>query len=131
MQEAHDAIRILVVDDRDDMAEMLADDLCGRGYAGVAVSSGREALRMLCTERIDVLVTDVHMPGIDGIALLRASLRLDPSRPVIMMTAYEALCTAMAANAEGACRYLIKPFRLHDLAQALEQALRDRRIGGP
>src|ERR1700722_8781268 len=87
----HEIPRILVVDDRPEMAEMIADDLSERGYDGVATTSGHEAVRMLQTERVDVLVTDVRMPEVDGMALLSLSLQLDPSRPVIMMTAYGTL----------------------------------------
>jgi two-component system response regulator HydG len=122
----NDTRRILVVDDRPEMAEMIADDLSDRGYEGLAVTSGREALRMLRTERIDVLVTDLRMPEIDGLALLHASLDLDPSRPVIMMTAYGTIDTAMEATGSGAYHYLTKPFRLEALVRVLEQALHAR-----
>jgi DNA-binding NtrC family response regulator len=119
-------LRILVVDDKADMAEMVADDLRDRGYEGVAVSSGAEALRLLQAERFDALVTDLRMPDVDGFALLRASQSLDPSRPVILMTAFAAIDTAMRAFDVGAYQYLTKPFRLDSLAKVLEQALRRR-----
>ncbi len=123
MREPSEQTRVLVVDDRPEMADMLADDLRDRGYDSLAVTSGTEALRMLQTERIDALVTDVRMPEVDGLALLRASVRLDPSRPVIMMTAYGTLDTAIEASSEGAYHYLVKPFRLEELVQILRQAL--------
>jgi DNA-binding NtrC family response regulator len=116
-------VRVLVVDDKREMADMIADDLCDRGYEGLASSSGREALRILGTERIDALVTDLRMPEIDGLALLRASRELDPLRPVILMTAFEALDTAIEASEHGVCQYLTKPFRLDVLARLLEQAI--------
>jgi CheY-like chemotaxis protein len=72
--------RVLVVDDHPAMAEMGADDLCQRGYEGWAVSSGRDALRLLPSEHIDAPVTDLRMPGVDGLSLLRASAALDPGR---------------------------------------------------
>jgi two-component system response regulator AtoC len=122
--DTNKAARVLVVDDRPEMAEMIAEDLSGHGYDVIAVSSGRDALRMLRTERVDALVTDVRMPDVDGLTLLRASLHLDPSRPVIMMTAYGTLDTAMKANGDGAYQYLIKPFRLEELVQALQRSLR-------
>jgi two-component system response regulator AtoC len=117
------SLRVLVVDDRLEMAEMIADDLDDRGYLAVAVSSGREALRLLSSERIDALVTDLRMPDVDGLQLLRASQALDPSRPVILMTAFEALDTAIEASEYGVCQYLTKPFRLDLLARLLEQAI--------
>ena len=118
-----DSPRILVVDDKPDMAEMVADDLCDRGYQGVAVSSGAEALHLLQTQRFDALVTDLRMPDVDGFALLRASQSLDPSRPVILMTAFAAIDTAMRAFEVGAYQYMMKPFRLEVLAQVLAKAL--------
>jgi two-component system response regulator HydG len=114
---------VIVVDDREEMAEMIAEALCDRGYEGMALSSGREALRVLRTERVDAMVTDLRMPEIDGLALLDASLQLDPSRPVIVMTAYGTLETAMESTGRGAFRYLTKPFRIEALVRVLEGAL--------
>ena len=118
--------RVLVVDDRPEMAEMIADDLRDRGYDGLAVSSAREALRILDSQRIDALISDVRMPEMDGLMLLRESRKLDPSRPVILMTAFETLQTAMEASEQGVCHYLSKPFRLDVLARLLEEAIRLR-----
>lgn len=120
------SVRILVVDDRLDMAEMIADDFRDRGYDGVAVSSGREALLLLRSERFDVLVTDLRMPEIDGLQLLQASRDLDPTRPVIVMTAFEALESAMKASEYGVCQYVTKPFRLDLLARLVERAIESR-----
>jgi two-component system response regulator HydG len=115
--------RVVVVDDRPEMAEMIAEALSERGYEGLPVSSGREALRMIRTERVDAMITDLRMPEIDGLALLDASLELDPSRPVIMMTAYGTLETAIDSTGRGAFRYLTKPFRIAALVHVLQQAL--------
>jgi two-component system, NtrC family, response regulator len=121
--EGSGPVRVLVVDDKPEMAEMIADDLNERGYEGVPVSSGREAIDILKTQRIDILVTDVRMPGMDGFAVLEASHDLDPSRPVILMTAFGAIDTAMRAFEVGAFQYLMKPFRLDALAKVLENAM--------
>ncbi|HEY1697016.1 MAG TPA: response regulator [Polyangiaceae bacterium] len=126
MQSAPETPRVLVVDDKQEMADMLADDLSDRGFHGISALSGDEALRVLRTERVDVLVTDLRMPDVDGLDLLRASLALDPSRPVIMMTGYGTLDSAMEATGRGAFHYLFKPFRLDVLVRVVEQALRSR-----
>jgi two-component system response regulator HydG len=123
MPRPDEASRVLVVDDRAEMAEMIADALRDRGYDGMAVTSGREALRVLRSERVDAMVTDLRMPEIDGLDLLDASLQLDPSRPVILMTAYGTLQTAMESSGRGAYRYLTKPFRVDVLVSILQQAL--------
>jgi DNA-binding NtrC family response regulator len=118
-----DVPRVFVVDDQVDMAEVIAESLCHRGYEGNALSEGREALRRLAAERVDALITDLGMPEVNGLALLRASLKLDPSRPVIVMTAYSSLETAAEATGDGAFHYLCKPFRLDVLYRLLESAL--------
>jgi two-component system response regulator HydG len=123
MLHSSEATRILVVDDQPDMAEMLADDLSNRGYDAVATSSGRDALKKLKSQRFDALVTDLRMPELDGLALLRASHKLDPSRPVIVMTAHGTLDTAVEASGRGAYHYLTKPFRLEELVRLIELAL--------
>ena len=102
---------------------MIAGELSGRGYAAVAASSGLQALRRLQSERFDALVTDVTMPEMDGLELLRASLSLDPSRPVILMTAFSTLETAINATSDGAYHYLSKPFRVDSLVRLLRDAL--------
>jgi DNA-binding NtrC family response regulator len=102
---------------------MVADALSQSGYEAVALSSSREAVHRLRTERFDALVTDLRMPEVDGLALMRASLELDPSRPVILMTAHGTLDTAVQASGEGAYHYLTKPFRLQTLSRLIEQAL--------
>ncbi|MGD0677584.1 MAG: response regulator [Polyangiaceae bacterium] len=121
--------RILIVDDQVEMADMIADDLSDRGYETIALSSPREALRRLATERFDALVTDVGMPEITGVALLRASLRLDPSRPVILMTAYSTIESVVLATNDGAYHYLLKPFRIDVLHRLIERALKDGSSG--
>jgi two-component system response regulator HydG len=124
--EAGAPARVVIVDDRPEMAEMIAEALAERGYEGLPVSSGREALRMLRTERVDAMITDLRMPEIDGLTLLDASLELDPSRPVIMMTAYGNLEAAIESTGRGAFRYLTKPFRIEALVGVLQQALARR-----
>ena len=85
-----------------------------------------EATVQVDLERVDVLVTDLRMPEIDGLSLLRASVELDPSRPVILMTAYGTFDTAMRATEGGAFHYIMKPFRLDALVRVLDQAQRRR-----
>ncbi len=118
--------RVLVVDDRAEMAELIAEELSERGYECFAVASGVDALHRLKAERVDALVTDLRMPHVDGLTLLRASRTLDPTRPVIVMTAYGSMETAMEAVEAGTWQYLTKPFRMDVLVRLLEQALRSR-----
>ncbi len=120
--------RVLVVDDKLEMAETLADGLRDHGYAASAISSGHGALEMLEHEQIDALITDLRMPDMDGLALLEHSRKLAPNRPVIVMTAFGAIDTAVESIRLGASHYVTKPFKLDELLVFLERALDDSRV---
>jgi two-component system response regulator HydG len=120
--------RVLVVDDQRDLAETLADGLCDRGYDAIACDSSSDAAKRLGTEPFDALVTDLRMPNVDGMALLALSRQAAPERPVIVMTAYGAIETAVDAIRQGAFHYLTKPFALEELALFLGRALDDVRM---
>jgi two-component system, NtrC family, response regulator HydG len=122
--------RILVVDDELEMATMVADELDDRGYTAIALRDGREALERLEHEPFDALVTDLRMPDIDGLMLLRGSRALDPTRPVIVMTGHMAIDTALEAVNQGAFHYIIKPFTMSHFVELVEEALHiGRRTG--
>lgn len=114
---------VLVVDDQAEMASVIADALDDLGYATFPVYSGSYALEVLRSERVDAVVTDLTMPKVNGLDVLRASQRLDPSRPVILMTGFGAVDSALQAFEVGAYQYLLKPFRIEALAAALRKAL--------
>jgi two-component system response regulator HydG len=115
--------RVLVVDDHIEMARTLADGLSERGYDAVGVGGGREALNRLSSEAINAVVTDLRMPDVDGMAVLAASRGADPQRPVIVMTAYSALDSAIESIRQGAYHYLTKPFKVEELSIFLQRAL--------
>ena len=120
--------RVLVVDDHLDLAETLADGLRDRGFDAVACASSEEAARLLEGAGFDALVTDLRMPRVDGLALLARSRKACPERPVVVMTAYGAIETAVEAIRLGAYQYLTKPFAADELALFLERALDDARV---
>src|SRR5438270_9832260 len=105
-----EAARILIVDDKLEMARSLADGLADRGYLVEALSSSQEAVERVAADAVDLVVTDLRMPGVDGLQLLEASRRFDPDRPVIMMTAFSAVDTAVESIRRGASHYSTKPF---------------------
>ena len=115
--------RVLVVDDERSMAEMIAEHLTGKGYDAIAESSARKAAELLEDPSIDALVTDLRMAHIDGLELLAISRRVRPSRPVIVMTAYSAIDSAVESIRRGAYHYLTKPFKLDELELFLARAL--------
>ena len=120
--------RILVVDDEREMAEMVADGLCDRGYEAVAASSSDEAKGRLGEDTFDALVTDLRMPGVDGLALMAEARRVTPDLPVIVMTAYGAIDSAIESMRRGASHYLTKPFKVEELALFLDRLLDERRV---
>ncbi len=119
--------RVLVVDDNPEMARMLCDGLA-EDHEGVPCSSGREAIERLAREPFDAVVTDLRMPDADGLEVLAASRAAAPDRPVIVMTAYSAIDTAVESIRRGAHHYLTKPFKVEELRIFLRRALDEVRV---
>lgn len=125
---------ILVVDDEIVFRTVVGDFLAQKAFRVLAVESGEEALALLEKERVDAVVLDILLPGMDGIEVLRRIKWKDPDLPVIMVTATEGLQNAIFSLREGAFDYFRKPLNLeelhHSLAQAIEKyhlALRNKR----
>jgi two-component system response regulator HydG len=120
--------RVLVVDDNLEMARTLADGLSDQGFEAEAVGSGSAAADRLRSNHVDALVTDLRMPKLDGLELLAISRSLAPERPVIVMTAFSAVDTAVESIRQGAYHYLTKPFKADELVLFLRRALDESRI---
>jgi two-component system response regulator HydG len=120
--------KVLIVDDHLEMAEMVADGLADLGFETRAVASGRAALELLEEHWPDALITDLRMHEVGGLDLLNRSRALDPERPVIVMTAYGAVDSAVASIRQGAYHYLTKPFKLDEVEIYLRRALADRAL---
>jgi DNA-binding NtrC family response regulator len=119
---------ILVVDNDPEMVSVLKREFGNEGWTVVEATSGTEALAALNRDDIDVVLTDLVMTGVDGLALLREAQRRDPAPRVILMTAYGTLETAIQAIRAGAYDYLTKPFKLPEATLAVTRALDDRRL---
>ena len=119
---------VLIVDDTLEMARTIADGLSERGYDTVAAGGGQQALDLLASDELDAVVTDLRMPDVDGMAVLAASRRTDAQRPVIVMTAYSAVDSAVESIRQGAYHYLTKPFKLDELTIFLQRALEEYRL---
>jgi len=105
-------MRILVVDDEEIKRVSLVDDLAAAKHDAIPAANGQEALALLDRERFDVVLTDLRMPGIDGMALLRRIKNNDGPHPVvILMTAYGSIPIAVEAMKMGAFDFVTKPFR--------------------
>ena len=120
--------RILVVDDEPRMTASLRALLSEEGHQTEGALSGEEAISRLHNAAFDVLIVDVRMPGIGGMEVLRASRAQNPDRPVIMMTAYASLESAVAAINEGAYDYLVKPIDLTEMRLTVRRAIEKHRL---
>ena len=125
---------ILIVEDEQVLRESLAGLLEAEGYDVLQAPHGHEAYEMVLKRPVDVVLTDVRMPEMDGMALLTHLKKLAPETPVIMVTAYGTVDSAVAAMRNGAWDYLLKPVQFDDLLLKIERALefgamsRDRRV---
>lgn len=115
--------RILVVDDDHSMRLALAESLESCGYDIAAAENGREALELFRNGKFDLVVTDMKMPGMTGIDVLRVVKELAPDVPVILITAYGTVGTAVEAMKEGAAEFIMKPFSLDDLEAVVKHVL--------
>ena len=123
------AARVLVVDDDAAVRRVLERHLEDAGYRVAAAGSGDAALALLrAGERFDALVTDLQMPGLDGIGLLTEAKRLDAALPAVVITAHGSVETAVEAMRKGAFDYVEKPFHKDVLLLTLERALRHRTL---
>src|SRR3569833_1901075 len=110
------------------MAETLAVGLTDLGVAATAYGSSRAALETITSGDVDVVVTDLRMPELDGLALLDAIRATRPETQVIVKTAYGAIDSAVEAIRRGAYHYLTKPFKLDELAIYVKRALEERAL---
>ncbi len=113
---------VLLVDDEVNVRKVLAAMLQQEGHETVLASNGHQALIRLAQGDIDVLITDLRMPGMSGLDLLREVHEKDPELPVIVITAHGSVETAVVALKNGAFDYITKPFEKHDLATAVRKA---------
>lgn len=119
--------RILVADDELVMRDLLTSFLADDGYEVIAATNGAEALEKLKGKRFDLLITDVHMPVMNGLELLQQVRRLDPSLVVVMLDSYPDQLL-LQAEAEGARAVLHKPFDISELRQLLKELLPESQV---
>ncbi|WAM27452.1 sigma-54-dependent transcriptional regulator [Myxococcus sp. NMCA1] len=120
--------RVLVVEDEREMRAMLEKGLTRRGFTPVALPSADEALVRLAAEDFDVVLTDLRMPGMDGLALCERIALNRPDIPVVVVTAFGSLETAVAAIRAGAYDFVTKPIDVDALVLVLERAVQHRAL---
>src|SRR4029453_13242152 len=119
---------VLIVDDEPDMVDNCVRILRRAGYRCLTAVDPQRAAALLESERPDLLLTDLKMPGLDGLALLRRAKELDPALPGVVVPAFATIESAVAAIKDGAFDYLPKNFSVDQLTLVVERALRQRRL---
>jgi two-component system, NtrC family, response regulator PilR len=120
--------RILVVDDERSMRELLAIVLRREGYEVLLAENGRAAIGLLEREPVDLLISDIKMPDMSGVEVLRAAKSIDPDILGIMITAFASTDTAVEAMRLGACDYLSKPFDIDLLKMKVREKIENRQL---
>jgi two-component system response regulator HydG len=121
-------MQVLVVDDDLAFAETVADGLRSRGWSATCLGDSAQAASLVRERQFDVLVTDLRMPEVDGLELLSIARKFAPERPVIIMTAFSAIDSAVECVRKGAYHYITKPFKVLELDLFLERSLQDRAL---
>jgi signal transduction histidine kinase len=120
--------KVLVVDDEPETLDVIVEWLRGRGYQVLAAPSGQEALRVFNAERPALIVTDLSMPGMDGLELTTAIKAVSPQTEILILTGKATLASAVKALHWGVFDYLTKPFDFADLEWSVKRALEHARL---
>jgi len=120
--------RILIADDDNSMARLLGNAISREGLTPLLAKDGAEALQLVRAGDPDVLLTDMKMPGMDGMELMRKAKEIDPELPVILITGFAQVQGAVEALRAGAHDYLAKPFEHQQVLRVVLRALNERRL---
>ncbi len=119
---------ILIVDDEQSMRDFLAIMLRKEGYDVMTAEDGKEALKAIEQDIYDLVITDIKMPGIDGLEVLRTVKGLSPKTFVIVITAYSSTEDAVSAMKQGALDYITKPFEIEKIKLVIKNALDRKKL---
>jgi DNA-binding NtrC family response regulator len=120
--------QLLVVDDDPAVVDYLCESLVAEGYACAGTTSSLAALARIQSETFDLVISDVEMPELRGVDLLKAMLEAKPTQLVLLITAYGSVEMAVAAVRAGAADFLTKPFKIEALLLAIERAISERSL---
>jgi two-component system, NtrC family, response regulator AtoC len=122
--------QVLIVDDEPNLRKILAAQLSRDGYDVLTAEDGERGLALLREHHIDLVITDLKMPRVDGMTLLKRALEEEPELPVVMITAHGTIDTAVEALKRGAFDFVTKPFDKDEVRQIVAKALKTRELGG-
>ena len=114
--------KILIAEDDEIVRDVMSRFLQDEGYTIVAANDGVSAINLLRVEEIRLVLTDLRMPGADGMEVLRTAIQINPRTAVVILTAYGTLDTALEAMKEGAYDYVVKPFVMQQLLLVVRNA---------
>jgi signal transduction histidine kinase/DNA-binding response OmpR family regulator len=121
-------VRVLVVDDEPSVADVCREFLSGEGYDVTVAASGEEALRVIPTLQPDVILTDINLPGVSGLEVMRQARSADPDACIIVVTGYASTPSAIDALRQGAYDYVTKPFDLEAVQKIVKSGSANRRL---
>ncbi len=127
-QPSSEAATILIVEDEAIARKNLDHILKKQGYRTIAVDSGRKAIELMQSESVDLVVTDLKMEKIDGMAVLEKTRELLPDTEVIMITGYATVSSAVEALKKGAYHYIAKPYKIDEVRKTVAEALLKRQL---
>jgi two-component system response regulator AtoC len=119
---------VLIADDDPVALDLLVEVLTGEGYRVRAAAGGAECLRLAASEPFDLAIVDLRMPEVDGLEVIRRLASVQPGIPVLILTAFATIDTAIEAIHEGAYDYLSKPFRMEEIKLVVRRTLEARRL---
>ncbi len=119
---------VLIVDDEDDILHLMAEAISRWGYNPIVAHDGQDAIQKVQELPVDLILTDVRMPRVDGISLLQKVREINPEASVIVFTGYPAIQSAVDALKSGAYDYLVKPVDLAELKKKIEKAIQQKRM---
>jgi UDP-3-O-[3-hydroxymyristoyl] N-acetylglucosamine deacetylase len=114
---------ILVVDDEEPLRTVLSNELTGAGYDVATAVDGHEAVSAVQNKKVDLVLLDIHMPGLDGFEVLKFIKKGFPAVKVIMLTGFADLKNAIESKKHGAEDFVSKPYDLVDLLTTIERVL--------
>lgn len=120
--------KILVVEDEKDIRDMLEETLKRWGYETVFAENGKIGLEKFHSQSFSLVITDIRMPVVDGLSMLKRIRKEDPAVPIIVITGYPSVDSAVESLVEGADYYIVKPIMLDDLEAKISKSLQKRKI---
>ncbi len=129
-QKANDVVRILVIDDEEIIRVLLTEILTEDGYQVTTAKDGVEGVERLQKDRYDLIISDMVMPGMNGIEVLQEAFKVDPEYAVVMITGYPSVETAIKLVNLGASDYLTKPFNVDLIKVTVAKVLELKRVRG-